>query len=57
VAGGSLRVRLGELREGGADSAAVVAPPPVAADPSAAAPPTLFDQIYLLHPKERRKKV
>ena len=57
VAGGSLRVRLGELREGGADSAAVVAPPPAVADASPAAPSTLFDQIYLLHPEERRKKV
>ena len=45
VAGGSLRVRLGSVNEGGAHLAA------------AAAPPKLFDQIYLLHPKDRRKKV
>ena len=48
VSGGSLRVRLGDVEEGGAQEAAA---------PPAAAPPTLFDQIYLLHPKDRRKKV
>ena len=45
VAGDSLRVRLESVNRGGAHLAA------------AAAPPKLFDQIYLLHPKDRRKKV
>lgn len=48
VSAGSLRVRLGDVKEGGAQGAAA---------PPAPAPPTLFDQIYLLHPKGRRKKV
>jgi hypothetical protein len=48
VSGGSLRVRLGSVAEGGAEEAAA---------PPAAAPPTLFDPIYLLHPEDRRKKV
>jgi len=50
VADGSLRVRLGSVREGGAQ-------PGGGAQPAAAAPPRLFDQIYLLHAKDRRKKV
>ena len=48
VSEGSLRVRLGKVEEAGA---------PEAAAPPAVAPPALFDQIYLLHPKDRREKV
>jgi hypothetical protein len=70
VSGGSLRVRLGDVEEGGTQEAVAgasaegvapepatqhPAPPEAAAQP--AAPPKLFDQIYLLHPKHRDKQI
>jgi hypothetical protein len=51
VSGGSLRVRLGDVEAGGTEPAAA---------PAAGAPPAdqsaLFDQIFLLHPEDRREK-
>ena len=67
VSGGSLRVRLGRKPRGAKAPPGVRAAPGVssvqgevtqeAAPPEPAAPAALFDQIYLLHPKGRRKKV
>ena len=65
VSGGSLRVHLGDEaeereaggREGTQEAAAPEKAGQEAAEPGAAAPPALFDQIYLLRPEGRGKKV
>jgi hypothetical protein len=48
VSKGTLRVRLGEDEEGAAQEATAA---------QSAAPCTLFDQIYLIHPKGHRKEI